>query len=184
MNTTDLTKYTKAGYTPGRGFVIRALWYCANYMVFMSPFPFCNGVKRLLIRMFGAKVGKGVVIKPRVNIKYPWLLSVGDNSWIGEEVWIDNLAQVSVGKNCCLSQRVLIETGSHDYSKSDFRLRVAPVTIDDGVWICAGAVLTAGAVCRSHSVLAAGSVANGELLPYSVYKGNPAEKVRERLIDD
>ena len=127
---------------------------------------------------------ENVVIKPRVVIKHPWLLSIGDNSWIGENVWIDNLAQVSIGKNCCLSQGVLIETGSHNYKRTDFKLITTPVEIEDGVWLCAKSIVTAGTICQSHSVLSAGSVAPNQMLPYSIYKGNPAIKIKEREIND
>lgn len=133
--------------------------------------------------MFGATIGKNVVIKPRVNIKYPWFLAIGNNSWIGEGAWIDNLAFVTIGNNCCISQNALIETGSHNYKRTDFCLITAPVTLEDGVWICAGAVVTAGTVCRSHSVIAAGSVAPLETTPYYIYKGNPAVKIKERVIN-
>ncbi|MBP5503417.1 MAG: WcaF family extracellular polysaccharide biosynthesis acetyltransferase [Bacteroidales bacterium] len=183
MNTADLSSYSKRGYKPGRNVVIRALWYVVNYTLFVSPFFPFNGIKRLILRIFGAKIGKEVVIKPRVNIKYPWLLAIGNNSWIGEGAWIDNLALVTIGNNCCISQGVLIETGSHNYKSPDFHLITAPVTIEDGVWICAKATITAGTTCHSHSVLSAGSIAPVEMQPYGIYKGNPAVKIRERVIN-
>lgn len=183
MKTTDLSSYSKHGYTPGRNVITRALWYIVNYTLLMSPFFPFNGIKRLILKIFGAKIGRGVVIKPRVNIKYPWLLAIGDNSWIGEEVWIDNLAQVTIGSNCCISQGALIETGSHNIKSTDFHLITAPITIEDGVWICAKSVVTAGTVCRSHSVLSAGSTASSEMQPYGIYKGNPATKIKEREIN-
>ena len=183
METTDLSTYSKRGYKPGRNVIIRALWYIADYMLFVSPFFPFNGIKLLILRIFGAKIGKGVVIKPRTNIKYPWLLSIGNYSWIGENVWIDNLAQVTIGSHCCISQGALIETGSHNYKSTDFHLITEPVTIEDGVWICANSVVTAGTVCRSHSVLSAGSTAPAEMEPYGIYKGNPATKIKERKIN-
>ncbi|MBP5369530.1 MAG: WcaF family extracellular polysaccharide biosynthesis acetyltransferase [Bacteroidales bacterium] len=183
MSTTDLQKYTKGGYSPGRSFITRALWYVVCHTFYSTPLFPLNGIKRLILKMFGAKIGKNVVIKPRVVIKYPWLLSIGDNSWIGEGAWIDNLAQVTIGKNCCISQGVLIETGSHNYKQIDFKLITAPVILEDGVWLCAKSIVTAGTVCQSHSVLAAGSVAPIKMLPYSIYKGNPAVKIKEREIN-
>lgn len=184
MNTTDLTRYSKAHYTTGRGFIVRALWYVINYTVFVSPFLPLNALKRLILRIFGAKIGKGVVIKPCVNIKYPWHLTIGNNTWIGEGVHIDNLADVTIGANCCLSQDALIETGNHNYKRSDFCLITSPVTLEDGVWLCARSVVTGGTICRSHSVLASASLASTELLPYSIYKGVPAVKIRNREIND
>lgn len=175
--------YSKRGYKPGRNVIIRALWYIVNYTFFVSPFFPFNGIKRLILRIFGAKIGKGVVIKPRTNIKYPWMLTIGNYSWIGENVWIDNLAQVSIGSNCCISQGALIETGSHNYKSTDFHLITKPVTFEDGVWICAKSVVTAGTICRSHSILSAGSTSPAEMLPYGIYKGNPATKIMERKIN-
>ena len=63
---------------------------------------------------------KGVVIKPNVKIKYPWNLYIGNNSWLGEKVWIDNLDIVSVGNNCCISQGAYLLTGNHDYRSEYF----------------------------------------------------------------
>ena len=99
----DLSRYHKAGYYPGRNGFIRALWYITNVLFFKTSLCTWYSLKRGLLRAYGAQIGKRVVIKPCVNIKYPWHLSVGDNSWIGEEVWIDNLADVEIGRNCCVS---------------------------------------------------------------------------------
>ena len=128
-------------------------------------------------------MAKGVVIKPKVSIKYPWKLTVGDNTWIGENVWIDNLDTVNIGANVCISQGALILSGNHDYSKTTFDLIVKPITIEDGVWIGAKSIVTQGVVCKSHSVLAVNSVASSNLELYSIYKGNPAEKIRDRKIE-
>jgi putative colanic acid biosynthesis acetyltransferase WcaF len=132
--------------------------------------------------MFGAKIGTGVVIKPGVNIKYPWFLEMGDHCWIGEEVWIDNLALVSIGNNVCLSQGAYLLTGSHDYKKRSFDLITKPIILEDGVWIGAKATVCLGITCHAHSVLAVGSIATSDLEPYSIYQGNPAIKKRERVI--
>ncbi len=136
----------------------------------------------MLLRLFGAQIGKGVVIKPGVNIKYPWKLSIGDYSWIGEKVWIDNLDQVTIGRHCCLSQEAMLLIGNHNYKLPTFDLMVAPITLEDGVWIGARSIVTGGVTCQSHSVLAINSVASLNLHQNGIYRGNPAEKVKERLI--
>lgn len=132
--------------------------------------------------MFGAKIGRGVVIKPGVNIKYPWKLQVGDYSWIGERTWIDNLDNITIGANCCISQGALLLCGNHDYSKTTFDLITKPITLEDGVWIGAQSIVTGGVVCKSHSVLAAGSLASKDMEEYSVYRGNPAVRIKERKL--
>jgi putative colanic acid biosynthesis acetyltransferase WcaF len=182
MGQTDLSKFNNDWFKVGRPKLVVFSWYVCN-AVFLNSYlvPF-SGAKRVLLRMFGANIGKNVVIKPKVSIKYPWKLSVGDHTWIGENVWIDNLDIVDVGANVCLSQGALIISGNHDYTKPSFDLIVKPIKVEDGVWIGAKSVVTQGVTCRSHSVLSVNSVASSDLEGFTVYKGNPAEKVRDRKL--
>lgn len=145
-------------------------------------FPF-SGFKRFLLRLFGAKIGTGVVIKPCVNIKYPWKLQVGNHVWIGENVWIDNLGQVTIGDNSCLSQGAFLLCGNHDYKSSNFDLMVSPIILENGAWIGAKAIVSGGVTVGTHAVLTLGSVATKNLEPYGIYTGNPAVKVKERIIE-
>ncbi len=177
----DLSSYTNSWYKPGGPFR-RIFWYYINLCVFRTGCLPVYSLKRALLRMFGAKIGKGVLIKPHVNIKYPWLLSIGDHSWIGEDVWIDNLAHVEIGAHCCLSQGAFILTGNHDFTKSTFNLIVKPITIARGAWIGAKSIVCPGVDAGEHSVLTAGSVATQNLEPFGIYRGNPAEKVKMRHI--
>ncbi len=146
-----------------------------------SLFP-VYGLKVFLLKAFGARLGKKVFIKPYVNIKYPWRLQIGDNVWIGERVWIDNLVKISIGSNVCLSQGCMLLCGNHDYSASTFDLIVNEITLEDGVWIGAKATVCGGVVCKSHSVLAVNSVATSTLEALSIYQGNPAVKIKSRVI--
>lgn len=179
---TNLAAYDNQWYQPG-SLVKRALWYATSAVLFRNAlFPF-SSLKVFLLRLFGAKVGKMVRIKPCVTIKYPWFLVVGDYTWIGEDAWIDNLGMVTIGNNVCLSQGCLLLCGNHDYTQSSFDLIVKGIVLEDGVWIGARSIVSGGVVCGDHSVLAAGSVANRDLEAYSVYRGNPAVKVRERVMN-
>ncbi len=180
MNSTDLSKYDNIWYHPKRGVVVRILWFLINVLFFINPLQPFSGMKVFLLRLFGAGVGQGVIVKPGVNIKYPWHLTIGDNSWLGENVWIDSLCDVTIGRNCCLSQGSIIITGNHDYKSTTFDLKVEPVVLEDGVWLGAGSMVTPNVTCYSHSVLSAGSVASSDLEPYFVYRGNPAVKIRSR----
>lgn len=181
MARTDLSTFSNDDYKPG-GAIKRLCWYIVNAVFFLNPlFPF-SGFKVGLLRMFGAKIGKGVLIKPRVNIKYPWFLEVGDHCWIGENVWIDNLASVKVGSNCCLSQGAMLLCGNHNYKLSTFDLITGAIVLEEGVWIGAHAVVCPGVTCESHSVLSVNSVATKNMGAYSIYQGNPAEKIKEREI--
>jgi putative colanic acid biosynthesis acetyltransferase WcaF len=181
MNQTDLSSFNNSWYKPGNP-VKRGLWYVCNILFFTNRwFPF-SSAKKGILKLFGAKIGKGVVIKPHVNIKYPWKLRIGDYTWIGEGVWIDNLDMVSIGKNCCLSQGAFLLCGNHDYKKTSFDLILGEITLEDGAWIGAKSIVCPGVRVGSHAVLSVNSVATKDMLSYSVYSGNPATLVRERVL--
>ncbi|HBH23373.1 MAG TPA: colanic acid biosynthesis acetyltransferase WcaF [Cytophagales bacterium] len=180
MPQTDLSQYDNSWYSPRAGVIRRLLWYFTSHLFFTHGLFPISGLKVFLLRLYGAGVGKGVNIKPSVNIKYPWLLDVGDYVWIGEGVWIDNLTSVKIGSHCCLSQGALLLTGNHNYKKKTFDLMVGEIVLEDGVWIGAKSLVCPGVTCKSHSLLNVGSVATGDLEAFTIYQGNPAQKVKER----
>jgi putative colanic acid biosynthesis acetyltransferase WcaF len=182
MQQTDLSVYNNNPYHPGGSAIKRAIWYYISSVFFKSALLPINGIKIALLRLFGAQIGQGVVIKPGINIKYPWHLKVGNNTWIGERVWIDNLVLVTIGSNVCISQGAILQTGSHNYKKTTFDLITGSITLADGVWIGCGAIVNQGVTAASHSVLTSGSVANKHLEAYFIYQGNPAVKTRPRII--
>ncbi len=182
MEITDLTTFTPRGFDKGAGVAKRLLWFAVNAAVVRAAWNPHMGIKLLLLRLFGAEIGRYVVIKDRVNVKSPWRLRVGDNVWLGEGVWIDNLDRVTIANNVCISQGALLLTGNHDYTRSDFAYRNAPIVLDDGVWIGARAVVCPGVRAQSHSILTVGSVATSDLAPYTIYQGNPATEIRTREI--
>ncbi len=183
MKKTDLSNYDNMWYQPGNK-VVCAVWYLVNVVFFVSHIMPLSGLKVWLLKLFGAKVGCGVVIKPGVNIKYPWKLEVGDHSWIGEKVWIDNLGKVKIGSNVCISQGAMLLCGNHNYKKSSFDLIVKDIIMEDGVWIGAHSVVCPGVICSSHSILTVNSVATSNLQAFQIYQGNPAVKVRERKMEE
>lgn len=181
MTRTSLSSFDNSWYKPGPRWK-RALWYCVNAVFFRSYLFHSVRLKRFLLRAFGARIGKGLVIKPGINIKYPWFFQAGDHCWIGEGVWIDNLERVHLKNDVCISQGALLLTGNHDFTKTSFDLHVGPILLEDGVWVGARSVVTPGCTIRSHAVVAVGSVAVGELGAFTVYQGNPAVEKRKRVI--
>ncbi len=180
---TNLSQYDNSWYQPGGNSLKRVLWYFVNVLFFINPLNPLIGLKVSLLRAFGASIGTGVIIKPGVNIKYPWRLTIGDHTWIGEKVWIDNLADVKIGANCCLSQGAMLLTGNHNFKKPTFDLMTQEITLEDGAWIGAQTVVTPGVTVGSHAVLTVGSVASQNLQSYQIYRGNPAQVVKERIMD-
>ena len=144
--------------------------------------PF-SSFRTWILRVFGARIEEGVVIKPGVRVKYPWLLSVGRHSWIGENCWIDNVAPVEIGNNVCISQGAYLCTGNHDWSDPRFGLSVKAIKLGDGSWVGARALICPGVALGECAVAAAGSVVTGNIPDYEIHAGNPAKFVRVRNIE-
>ena len=168
-----LDQYRNQGFDRGAPRWKEAAWILVSGLLVASWLP-GSGWRRALLRIFGARIGQGVVFKPKVSVKFPWKLIIGDHCWIGEEVWIDNLAEVRIGSHACLSQGVYVCTGSHDWSRDSFDLITRPVVVGNQAWVCAKAVLAPGTVVEDGAVLGLGSVARGTLTRWSVHTGNPA----------
>ncbi len=173
--------FNNSWYNPGSKTKI-FIWYFINILFFINPLNPFSSFKILLLRLFGAKIGQSVLIKPGVNIKYPWKLIIGDYTMIGERVWIDNLDFVVLGKNVCISQGAMLLTGNHNYKSKSFDLILGNIILEDGVWICAKSIVCANVICKSHSILSVNSTATNNLEPYSIYIGTPAVKIRDRII--
>lgn len=139
----DLSKFTGVGYERGRPYPWQVAWMFISGAVFMRWW--CPGRLRVaILRAFGASIGQGVLIRHRVRIHWPWKLQIGDHSWIGEGAWILNLEEVTIGKQVCISQEVLLCTGSHDRRSPTFEFDNAPIAIDDGAWVAARATVLRG----------------------------------------
>ncbi|MBC8034537.1 MAG: colanic acid biosynthesis acetyltransferase WcaF [Chitinophagaceae bacterium] len=186
MNTTSLNHYDNSWFRKqiGASRSKQFAWYFTNILFFMNPLNPSSALKIHILKIFGSKLGQGTIIKPGVNIKYPWKLIIGDHCWIGEKVWIDNLAVVEMGNNVCISQGAMLLTGNHDYKSPKFDLIVKPILLMDGAWVGAKGLVGPGVTIESHAVLAAMSVANKDLSAYTIYQGNPAIAVRQRIISN
>ena len=182
MNKTELSKFDNSWYNPGGNPLKRVLWYFVNVAFFLNPWNPISALKVFLLKLFGAKIGKGVIIKPSVNIKYPWRLEIGNHVWIGEKVWIDNLDDVKIGNNVSISQGAMLLCGNHNYKKTTFDLIIGQIILEDGVWIGAHSIVAPGVTCESHALLAVNSVAVKNLKAYTIYQGNPAKELRKREI--
>lgn len=178
----NLKDYDNSWYKPGSRTKI-LFWYFTNILFITNKWNPSSSLRRTILRLFGAKIGKGVIIKPGVSVKYPWLLSIGDYSWIGEDVWIDNLANTSIGSNCCISQGAMLLCGNHNFKKSTFDLIIKPIILEDGVWIGAQTTVCPGVIAKSHSVLTVGSIITHDMEPYGIYQGNPAIEIKKRVVD-
>jgi putative colanic acid biosynthesis acetyltransferase WcaF len=180
----DLGRFENSWYRSGRSKGVEALWFFVGLpLLRWTLIPFSSFRTRLL-RLFGATIGRGVTIKPGVRVKYPWLLRIGDQSWIGEDVWIDNLGQVEIADNVCISQGVYFCTGNHNWSDPIFGLVVKPITLQAGSWAGAQSIICPGVEFGEGSIAAVGSVVMKSLKPWTIYAGNPAAAVRVRMVGE
>lgn len=170
----------RKGLDRGAGTLKEGIWYIAKLLFFLTPLPFPQKFKAFILRAFGAKVGNGVIIKPRVNIHFPWKFELGDFSWIGEEVFILNFEKIQIGQNVCISQRAFLCGGNHDYLDPTFSYRNGPITIEDGVWLGAGCFVGPNVTIGIDSVITAGSVVSSSLGGNGIFRGNPAIFVKDR----
>ena len=182
----DLSSYRNPPWhDKGRGIVVRSIWHFVNALFFENSLNPSSQLKIALLRLFGAKVGRGVIIKPGVNIKHPWFLTLGDHTWIGERAWLDNtFAPITLGDHVCISQGVYLCTGNHDWTDPAFGLLERPLTIESGAWIGASAKVLPGAHVAGHCVVAGGAVLSKPTEPYMIYAGNPAVAIKKRVIKE
>ena len=143
----DLSTFSNPTFSHGKTISLRILWMFVSRFFFNTWVPYPSAFKAILLRLFGAQVGKGLVIRTHVRIKQPWRLSIGDHVWIGESVWIDNLVRVTIESNVCLSQGAFLLTGNHDYKSTSFDLITGEIHLESGVWIGAMSIVGPNVIC-------------------------------------
>lgn len=183
MSRVKLSAYDNSWFNPGNKFKI-AIWMIVSYLLFEHSLPIPSKIKCSVLRLFGAKLGCSIIIKPGCKIKYPWRLEVKDNVWLGERCWIDNLAVVTIESDCCISQGAYLFTGNHNYKRHKFDLIIYPITLKSGSWVGARSIVCPNVTLGEYSILSAGSVATTNLEPMGIYQGNPAELKRKRIFED
>src|SRR5208282_6121583 len=167
------TKYSRSEMTR------RILWSFGRFLFCLSPRS-CFGWRRAVLRRFGASVGKHVNTYPSTRIYFPWNLTAGDWSAIGEDVLIYNLGPVTLGKKVTISHRAHLCAGTHDYTQPNLPLLKPPIEIGDQAWVCADAFVGPGVVVGEGAVVGARGVANRDVEPWTVVAGNPARFVKKR----
>lgn len=168
----------------GRSVFVVQLWWLVQATLFAWSPQFMYGWRNFLLRLFGATIGVGVLIRPTVRVTYPWKLSIGDHSWIGDGVELYTLGEIKIGTNVSISQRSYLCTGSHDFSKVSFDIYARPIIIQDQVWIASDVFVMPGTTVGFGCVVGARSTVLKDLPPGKVCIGNPAVPVKYREIDD
>jgi len=168
----------RAGLDRGAPAWKEAMWLAVRIPVFLCPIPLPGWLRAGVLRAFGARVGRGVVIRPGVAISFPWRFSCGDHVWIGEGVRILSLGPVAIGSHVCISQEAFLCTGSHDHRSPGFDLVVRPIAVGEGSWIAARAFVGPGVSVGTGAVVAAGAVVVRDVRDGEVVGGNPARPIK------
>ncbi|MHA8049913.1 WcaF family extracellular polysaccharide biosynthesis acetyltransferase [Aquirufa sp. ROCK-SH2] len=182
MNKVNLKSFSNKVFDTNLSKLKYLAWLLVSNIFFLTNIPYPIFIKIFLLKLFGAQIGEGLVIKPWVKIKLPWKLKIGDHVWLGENCWIDNISQISIGNNSCISQGALLITGNHDYKSISFELISKEIIIEEGCWVGANSIVSGGVTLKSHSILSIGSSTSKNLEAYTIYRGNPAEIVKKRMI--
>ena len=153
-----------------------AFWWLISNLIFSNPFT-PSSFRPTILRIFGATVGTGVIIRRGVRVHFPWNLEIGDNSWIGEEVWFINHEKVTIGSDVCISQRSIICSGGHDYRSASLEYAHKPITIKDGAWVCLDAKVLPGVTIGECSVVSAGEIVRKSLPDYSMLVGGQVRPI-------
>ena len=168
-------------YSANRPFARWLLWQALGDILISSWLP--GSLWRIiLLKLFGAKIGQRVLLKPNIKIKFPWRLVIGDSSWIGENVWIDNLDWIRIGSNVCISQGVYLCTGNHDFKKTTFPYRLGRIDIEDEAWVCAMVRIAPSVRVGRGSVIEFGSVVYDSIPAGVIASGIPAIPICRREI--
>ncbi|MBW5448364.1 colanic acid biosynthesis acetyltransferase WcaF [Cohnella sp. CFH 77786] len=180
-NRIRLNLYKQDGYSRGRGGATVLTWWFVHATLFRwSPQPM-YGFRRFLLRLFGAKLGTGVKVRPSASITYPWKVSIGDHSWIGDRAELYSLDRIEIGAHCVVSQRSYLCTGSHDMEDPAFSLVVKPIRIEDGAWVASDVFVYPGVTIGTMAVAAARSTVLRDIPAEQVHAGTPAKFLKWRF---
>jgi putative colanic acid biosynthesis acetyltransferase WcaF len=174
--------FDKSQFDRGRPKAVEMAWYLTKMVFFLSAWPWPIALKTRLLRAFGSEVGVGLIIKPRVNIHFPWRLRIGDHCWIGERTEIFNLADVTLGDHSTLSQDVCLAAAGHDSSSATMAYKNRPIRIGRSAWVTSRAFVGPGVTIGEGAVIGAGAVVLEDVEPNVIVAGNPAVPVAVRRV--
>ena len=169
----DLRQYDQSNFDRGKPGWFILFWWLVQAVTFPLTLHSLSGIRCWILRRFGAKIGRGVLIRPTARFTYPWKVKIGDYSWIGDDVVLYSLDQINIGQHCVISQKSYLCTGSHDITDPAFGLKTAPITIEDGAWVAADCFVGPRVVIGANAVIAARSSVFGDMPPGQVCMGTP-----------
>ncbi len=164
----------------GRSALIVQLWWLVEALLFKPSPQMLYGWRRFLLRLFGAKIGKKVIIRPSATVTYPWKVSIGDYSWVGDDVVLYSLGEINIGAHAVVSQKTYLCAGTHDYQQDDFPLIAKPITIEDGCWLATDVYVAPGVAIGKNTIVGARSSVFKDLPAGKICVGSPAKVIKDR----
>lgn len=180
----DLSRYDQSGFDRGRPTGLILLWWLVQAVIFPLTLHNMSGVRCWLLRLFGAKVGRRVVVRPSARFTYPWKVKIGDYCWLGDDVVFYSLDKIEIGAHAVVSQKCYLCTGSHDLRDRRFCLQTAPIRIGPGAWLATDCFVGLGVTIGANTVVGARSSVYRDLPPGKVAWGNPARVYRDRVMEE
>jgi putative colanic acid biosynthesis acetyltransferase WcaF len=176
----DLSRFSVPPKFRGRNKVLLQLWWFTQASLFKFSPQILYGFRRFLLRCFGAKIGRRVLIRPTAHITYPWHLQVGDYCWIGDDTVSYNLAPVVIGSHVAIAHRVYLCTGQHDISRVTFDIGAQPIVVEDEVWLANDCFIAPGIRIGKGTVIGARSTVLRDMPSGAVCAGYPCKVIRDR----
>jgi putative colanic acid biosynthesis acetyltransferase WcaF len=179
----ELSRAGPGNFSHARNTLVQFAWFIVEACLVDNRLMPASSIRAAVLRLFGAKIGRRCRFLHAIRVKCPWNLEVGDDSWIGEDVWIYNQTMVSIGSNVCISQGTMLSAGSHAVD-TNMDLRVAPIIIEDGVWVSSKCVVQMGVTIGKSAVVTPLSVVHKSLEAGAIYGGNPCVFIKTRFPSD
>jgi putative colanic acid biosynthesis acetyltransferase WcaF len=181
MKHQDLALFITPKGFRGRSVIIVQLWWLVQGSLFAWSPQFAYQWRNFLLRLFGAKIGRNVIIRPNVRITYPWKLTIGDYSWIGDNAELYTLGEIVIGNNVVISQKSYLCTGSHDYQSKAFDIYQKPIVIEDEAWLATDVYVAPGMVIGKGAVIGARSSVFNDMPAGMICIGSPAKPIKPRM---
>jgi putative colanic acid biosynthesis acetyltransferase WcaF len=183
-NKVNLRNYHQDNYDRGKNGVYVLVWWFIQSTIFRFSLHNMYSFRNMILRIFGAKIGRGVKIRASANFTYPWKVEVGHNTWIGDNVKLYSLDKIIIGSNCVVSQESYLCTGSHNITDPYFGLVTKPIIIQDGAWVASDVFIYPGVIIGEMGVAAARSTVLNNIPNNEVHAGSPAKYIKNRFKED
>ena len=177
----DLASFRLPPGFRGRSAAFVQLWWIVQALLVHPTPQVLYGWRRFVLRLFGAKIGRNVIIRPSVRITYPWKVEIGDNSWVGDGVELYSLGPIRIGKDAVVSQGSYLCGGTHDFRDPAFPITASPIVVEDEAWVASHVFVAPGVTIGRGAVVGARSTVLASIPPGMVAVGYPAKVKGPRL---